>query len=47
MIKQKAAFLYPFAAIVLWAGNVIASRLSAHTIGRRPSPSIGCCWRSR
>jgi drug/metabolite transporter (DMT)-like permease len=33
MIKQKAAFLYPFAAIVLWAGNVIASRLSAHTIG--------------
>jgi drug/metabolite transporter (DMT)-like permease len=33
MLKQKFAFLYPFAAIVLWAGNVIASRLSAHTIG--------------
>lgn len=33
MIKQKAALLYPFGAIVLWAGNVIASRLSAHTIG--------------
>jgi drug/metabolite transporter (DMT)-like permease len=33
MLKQKAAFLYPFFAIVLWAGNVIASRLSAHTIG--------------
>lgn len=33
MFKQKAALLYPFFAIVLWAGNVIASRLSAHTIG--------------
>src|ERR1700754_5179196 len=33
MLKQKAALLYPFGAIVLWAGNVIASRLSAHTIG--------------
>lgn len=33
MLKQKAALLYPFLAIVLWAGNVIASRLSAHTIG--------------
>jgi drug/metabolite transporter (DMT)-like permease len=33
MFKQKAALLYPFLAIVLWAGNVIASRLSAHTIG--------------
>jgi len=33
MYKRKAAFLYPFVAIVLWAGNVIASRLSAHTIG--------------
>jgi len=33
MFKQKIALLYPFLAIVLWAGNVIASRLSAHTIG--------------
>lgn len=33
MVKQKAALLYPFVAIVLWAGNVIVSRLSAHTIG--------------
>ena len=33
MVKHKAALLYPFVAIVLWAGNVIASRLSAHTIG--------------
>jgi drug/metabolite transporter (DMT)-like permease len=33
MLKQKAALLYPFGAIVLWAGNVITSRLSAHTIG--------------
>jgi drug/metabolite transporter (DMT)-like permease len=33
MPKQKAALLYPFLAIVLWAGNVIASRLSAHAIG--------------
>jgi drug/metabolite transporter (DMT)-like permease len=33
MPKPKAALLYPFFAIVLWAGNVIASRLSAHTIG--------------
>lgn len=33
MLKQKAALLYPFVAIVLWAGNVIVSRLSAHTIG--------------
>ena len=33
MFKQKAALLYPFVAIVLWAGNVIVSRLSAHTIG--------------
>ena len=30
---QKAALLYPFGAIVLWAGNVIVSRLSAHAIG--------------
>jgi drug/metabolite transporter (DMT)-like permease len=27
------AFLYPLLAVVLWAGNVIASRLSAHVIG--------------
>jgi drug/metabolite transporter (DMT)-like permease len=33
MVKHKAALLYPLVAIVLWAGNVIASRLSAHTIG--------------
>ncbi|MFB9265291.1 DMT family transporter [Bradyrhizobium erythrophlei] len=30
---RKTAALYPFVAIVLWAGNVIVSRLSAHTIG--------------
>jgi drug/metabolite transporter (DMT)-like permease len=33
MLKQKTALFYPFLAIVLWAGNVIVSRLSAHTIG--------------
>lgn len=27
------ALLYPLLAVVLWAGNVIASRLSAHVIG--------------
>ncbi|WP_201402157.1 DMT family transporter [Kaistia sp. 32K] len=32
-MKSKAAYLYPFVAIVLWSGNVIVSRLSAHTIG--------------
>lgn len=32
-MKNKLAFLYPFFAIVLWAGNVIVSRMSAHTIG--------------
>lgn len=32
-MKDKAAFLYPFLAIVLWSGNVIVSRMSAHTIG--------------
>jgi drug/metabolite transporter (DMT)-like permease len=32
-MTSSAAFLYPFFAIVLWAGNVIVSRLSAHTIG--------------
>ena len=32
-MTDRAAFLYPFFAIVLWAGNVIVSRLSAHTIG--------------
>jgi drug/metabolite transporter (DMT)-like permease len=26
-------WLYPFSAIVLWAGNVVVSRLSAHLIG--------------
>lgn len=30
---SKAAFLYPFVAVALWAGNVIVSRLSAHAIG--------------
>jgi drug/metabolite transporter (DMT)-like permease len=33
MFSRHAPLLYPFFAIVLWAGNVIASRLSAHTIG--------------
>lgn len=33
MPKQTFAFLYPLIAIVLWAGNVIVSRLSAHAIG--------------
>ena len=32
-MKNRTAFLYPFFAIVLWAGNVIVSRLSVHTIG--------------
>lgn len=32
-MKNKLAFLYPFFAIVLWSGNVIVSRMSAHTIG--------------
>ena len=32
-MKNKIAFCYPFFAIVLWSGNVIVSRLSAHTIG--------------
>lgn len=32
-MKQKLAFLYPLFAIALWSGNVIVSRLSAHTIG--------------
>ncbi|HEV2572200.1 MAG TPA: DMT family transporter [Beijerinckiaceae bacterium] len=31
--SSKAAFLYPFVAVALWAGNVIVSRLSAHAIG--------------
>lgn len=30
---QTVAYLYPFFAIVLWAGNVIVSRMSAHLIG--------------
>ncbi|MCB8881918.1 DMT family transporter [Acidisoma cellulosilytica] len=33
MLKHKAALLYPFGAILIWSGNVIVSRLSAHTIG--------------
>jgi drug/metabolite transporter (DMT)-like permease len=33
IMKNKLAFLYPFVAIVLWSGNVIVSRMSAHTIG--------------
>jgi len=33
MLRHRLAFFYPFFAIVLWAGNVIVSRLSAHTIG--------------
>ncbi|MGY3237602.1 MULTISPECIES: DMT family transporter [unclassified Bradyrhizobium] len=32
-MATKPAFLYPFFAIALWAGNVIVSRLSAHAIG--------------
>jgi drug/metabolite transporter (DMT)-like permease len=32
-MKNKLAFLYPFVAILLWSGNVIVSRMSAHTIG--------------
>lgn len=32
-MKSRIAFLYPFFAIVLWSGNVIVSRMSAHTIG--------------
>ncbi len=32
-MKHKSALLYPFFAIVLWAGNVIVSRMSAHVIG--------------
>lgn len=30
---QTIAYLFPFVAIVLWAGNVIVSRMSAHIIG--------------
>lgn len=33
MSRSRFAFLYPLVAIVLWSGNVIASRLSAATIG--------------
>ncbi|KKW90244.1 DMT family transporter [Sphingobium chungbukense] len=32
-MKHRLALLYPFFAIVLWAGNVIVSRMSAHRIG--------------
>ncbi|MBN9059081.1 DMT family transporter [Kaistia sp. MMO-174] len=30
---SRTAFLYPFSAVALWSGNVIVSRMSAHTIG--------------
>ena len=33
IMKNKLAFLYPLIAIILWSGNVIVSRMSAHTIG--------------
>jgi drug/metabolite transporter (DMT)-like permease len=33
MFKKSLPLLYPAVAILLWAGNVIASRLSAHVIG--------------
>jgi drug/metabolite transporter (DMT)-like permease len=33
MFRKQISLLYPFGAILLWAGNVIASRLSAHVIG--------------
>lgn len=32
-MKNKTAYLFPFLAIVIWSGNVIVSRLSAHAIG--------------
>lgn len=32
-MNARLAFLYPLFAIVLWSGNVIVSRMSAHTIG--------------
>ncbi|MFD2678297.1 DMT family transporter [Camelimonas lactis] len=32
-MKTRTAFLYPLIAIVLWSGNVIVSRMSAHAIG--------------
>lgn len=32
-MNKHFAFLFPLLAIVLWAGNVIVSRMSAHTIG--------------
>lgn len=32
-MKKNVALLFPFLAIVLWAGNVIVSRMSVHTIG--------------
>lgn len=32
-MKHRLALFYPFLAIVLWAGNVIVSRMSAHLIG--------------
>lgn len=33
MSKPAFAFMYPLGAISLWAGNVVVSRLSVHTIG--------------
>ncbi len=33
MIRKHLPLLFPLLAILLWAGNVIASRLSAHVIG--------------
>ena len=32
-MPRSLSFLFPLLAIVLWAGNVIVSRMSAHTIG--------------
>jgi drug/metabolite transporter (DMT)-like permease len=29
---KKSYFLFPFVAILLWAGNVVVSKLSARTI---------------
>jgi len=33
MFRKQLSLFYPFSAIVLWAGNVVVSRLSAHAIG--------------
>ncbi|MBC3465151.1 DMT family transporter [Pseudomonas sp. RW10S2] len=32
-MRSRAAYLFPFLAILIWSGNVIVSRLSAHSIG--------------